>query len=562
MRKIERLLLCACEGSQAIDEATAVGATGAAKVVRAERLCTDEIDRAAAALAGEGTTLVACGQMGGLFEDLCAEIAAPGTLLTVDIRDRAGWTSSGSPAAKQAALLAEARLIAPATPTKDVAPEGTVLVLADAETGTEAAVSLAEAGLAATLLLSGDPGDIAPTNAHDIALGALRSARGALGRFEVTVDGHRAAKPGGRGPAGFGRPKDAARADCDIILDLRGAAPLFPADQKREGYVRADPGDAAAVARAVSRAAAYQGVFEKPLYVRFEASLCAHSRAGQTGCTRCLDVCPTGAILPAGDTVSIDPDICAGCGACAAVLLPRVREATIDPRGNSMFPAPGAPPRLLAYTPPPAQRLRRQPRHCSTAVATAEMIRLSPRFVCGTSREFIPRWKCPTAETVRSCRTSCRPRAWALSPRVGGISFSPKSGPVRALRPLSRLLERIASAPGRGRGGGAGSRRADQPCSRAPPRRLADASRVLPASAACTTPYPAPPPLRGRRESPRIRQRSALAGGRPRSIPLPVGARLIGCHLHRFRSLHASVSACVSLCPVVALGDSPINAAG
>ncbi|MFX5757020.1 4Fe-4S binding protein, partial [Acinetobacter baumannii] len=37
-----------------------------------------------------------------------------------------------------------------------------------------------------------------------------------------------------------------------------------------------------------------------------------------TGCTRCLDLCPTGAITPADDAVAIDPAICAGCGACAA----------------------------------------------------------------------------------------------------------------------------------------------------------------------------------------------------------------------------------------------------
>ena len=42
-----------------------------------------------------------------------------------------------------------------------------------------------------------------------------------------------------------------------------------------------------------------QGTFEKPLYVRLDEPLCAHSRAQKTGCTRCLDLCPTGAISPA-----------------------------------------------------------------------------------------------------------------------------------------------------------------------------------------------------------------------------------------------------------------------
>src|SRR4029453_1224872 len=61
------------------------------------------------------------------------------------------------------------------------------------------------------------------------------------------------------------------------------------------------------------------GSFDKPRYVAFTPDLCAHSRSGIVGCTRCLDLCPTGAIVPAGDHVAIDAYICAGCGQCAAV---------------------------------------------------------------------------------------------------------------------------------------------------------------------------------------------------------------------------------------------------
>src|SRR3546814_16445327 len=58
--------------------------------------------------------------------------------------------------------------------------------------------------------------------------------------------------------------------------------------------------------------------FDKPRYIDFSADLCAHSRSRITGCTRCLELCPTGAIAPAGDHVAIDPHVCAGCGSCAA----------------------------------------------------------------------------------------------------------------------------------------------------------------------------------------------------------------------------------------------------
>src|SRR5258708_16485741 len=70
--------------------------------------------------------------------------------------------------------------------------------------------------------------------------------------------------------------------------------------------------------RAVLKARDLTGTFEKPRYVSFDATLCAHSRSQVTGCTRCLDLCPTSAITPDGDHVAIDANICAGCGQCAA----------------------------------------------------------------------------------------------------------------------------------------------------------------------------------------------------------------------------------------------------
>ncbi|MBV9532221.1 MAG: 4Fe-4S binding protein, partial [Bradyrhizobium sp.] len=100
--------------------------------------------------------------------------------------------------------------------------------------------------------------------------------------------------------------------------DLSGGAPLFPAHDLRDGYLRADPRDPSAVLRAVLKARDLVGRFDKPKYVDFTAEICAHSRSGLTGCHRCLDLCPTGAIAPDGDHVAINAEVCAGCGQCAA----------------------------------------------------------------------------------------------------------------------------------------------------------------------------------------------------------------------------------------------------
>ncbi len=381
--KVDRIILCNCEGSQSVDASSVKTVSGVGDVKTCTHLCTDEIDIAAEGLTGQGPTLIACGQQSALFEDLWAEVEGPGTLLTVDLRDRAGWTADADAHPKQSALIAEALLDRPNTPMKDLTSSGLCLIMGKAEDVLPAALKLCEI-LSVTCLLTDTTDDLTPDARFDVAIGSVTSAKGAFTNFTLTIDGYAPQSLGGRGPSRFGATKNVVTTTCDILLDLTGNDALFPASEKRDGYLRAAPNDLGARSAAFLKASELIGSFEKPLYIRFDPQICAHSRASQSGCSRCLNVCPTGAILSNGDTVEIDPDICAGCGACAAVC-PSGAASYEDPPVGYLFSRlrtlattyadiAGHPPRALFHD----------------ASFGKELIEISARFGKGLPSDVIP----------------------------------------------------------------------------------------------------------------------------------------------------------------------------
>ena len=309
----KKLVLCDCLGSQTIDPDGISKATGLTCTRVYTSLCTDQLDAAAEEVKA-GDVIIACQQERQTFEDLAEDLQVdqPGF---VDLRDRAGWGAEPAPA-KMAALAAEAALSLPLGKSVDVISEGTCLIIGG-DVALAAAADLCET-LAVTVLLESAE-DIPVDRRFDCVVGKLQQASGALGGFSVKIDELQQLIPGGRGAYAVSDPVSGAGSNCDILIDLSGKQPLFPAPEKREGYLRADPGHAPSVAKVVFDAAQMVGTFEKPLYIKFEATICAHSRAEQPACSNCLNVCPTGAITSAGEYVAIDPMICAGCGSCSAV---------------------------------------------------------------------------------------------------------------------------------------------------------------------------------------------------------------------------------------------------
>ena len=206
----------------------------------------------------------------------------------------------------------------PSVPFVTLESGGVILICGRGEIAVEAG-NLLKDHLDVTVLIE-PPATIAPPRVTDfpVAKGKVRNASGYLGAFKVIIDDFAEAKPSSPGALTFEASRDNAQSNCDIILDLTGRSALFPAADLRDGYLRADPGNPAAMLRAVLKARDLTGSFEKPRYIAYDDTLCAHSRSRIVGCSRCLDLCPTSAITPAGDRVAIDANVCAGCGQCAA----------------------------------------------------------------------------------------------------------------------------------------------------------------------------------------------------------------------------------------------------
>lgn len=290
-----------------------------AKVETANHLCRAEIDRFSSVVAKGGDITVACTQEAPVFSEVASE-GGNATLRFANIRENAGWSKDAKAAGpKMAALLAAATVPMPEVPLVPLTSEGVILVYGRDERAIEAAKILKDR-LDVTVLLS-KPGAIEPlrVSEYPVAKGSVVSAQGHLGAFELTVDDYALPAASSRGKLEFGVERDGAKSRCDLILDLTGNAPLFPAHELRDGYLRVDPNDPAAVLRAVMKAGDLVGTFDKPRYITFTENLCAHSRSKIVGCNRCLNLCPTGAITPNDDHVAIDENVCAGCGACAAV---------------------------------------------------------------------------------------------------------------------------------------------------------------------------------------------------------------------------------------------------
>ncbi len=521
----KRLILCDCLGSQKIDKDSIEASAGVQCSRVYTNLCVSQLDAAAAEIA-KGNAIIACQQEREIFQEI-AEESGHDILDFIDIRDRAGWTDEGQDATpKMAALVADSLLERPATKLLDLHSEGRCLIVGDPETVIPVATQLADS-LAVTVLVEAID-EIPLDRRFEIVIGKLGQASGALGNFTVQIDALQRVNPAGRGTFGLTEPRDGAHTECDIILDLRKGQTLFPAGHKRDGYVHADPGDPLAVARATFEASQLVGEFDKPFHIKLSQPLCAHSRAGITGCSKCVDACPTGALSPDGEYVSVDAAVCAGCGACSA-LCPSGAITYDAPAGEFLFRrlktlsqtyenAGGKNPRLLVHD----------------SGHGAEMIALCARFDRGLPTDVIPL----EAATLAGFGHAEMLAALAAGFPSVYILLAPDSE-RDIIEGEVALAEAIA---------GAGRIRL---LDLNDPQLLADALREpAPLTPLCTPILP----MGSRRQITRLAA-SAILGQPDAPVPLPPNAPYGAVVVNS--DACTLCLACVSLCPTGALGDNP-----
>lgn len=319
--KNRRLMVCDCEKTMDLDGKKLKSCLGGeGELIVYSNLCRAQVEAFSTAADDDTPMMVACTQEAPLFREI-AEEKGGRDIVFANIRERAGWSSAKKKALpKMAALLAEAAYQSKAAGSAPVVSQGVCLVYGAGQGAMDVAEQLASR-LNVSLMLTGAQ-DILPPSIVNVPIykGNITAARGSLGNFEITVDGYAPSLPSSKQALGFLMERNGAVSKCDLMFDMSGGTPLFPSASRRDGYFHVDPNHPAGIAQSMFEISDMVGEFEKPLYVTYNADICAHSRSGKVGCSNCLDNCPMSAITPQeeGDGVEIDPLVCGGCGSCSA----------------------------------------------------------------------------------------------------------------------------------------------------------------------------------------------------------------------------------------------------
>jgi len=206
------------------------------------QLCRSQLANFEQALADDEPLLVCCTQEAPLFLETADEHENSPEIRFTNIRERAGWSKSGRSNPKRltpklAALIREATLDIPGASSVTMSSDGILLILGTDGRAIEAAHEVSDR-LDVTVILTGKADDVEPPTLMDVPVfhGEITGANGHLGDFEVGVNHFTPANPASIKALTFDGAGQSGASACDLILDLRGGAPLFTAPEKRDGY--------------------------------------------------------------------------------------------------------------------------------------------------------------------------------------------------------------------------------------------------------------------------------------------------------------------------------------
>ena len=326
-----KILVCNCENTMKIDEDALSKSCKLEKKCKVySNLCGSELDTVSEQMTSSNEEnkelLIACTQQEEVFEKLAEEnnFQAPKTL---NIREYAGWSKEGEKTIpKMAALINSSVKKILKTPSLTLNSLGRCFIYTNYKNGDnspEVAYDFCKKlsqHLGVTLMITNCEQEIIlePQN-FKITKGNISKAQGYFSQFKLEINDFSEALSSSKSNIEFGDFFKSVDTECDIIIDLSENTPMFSGDHKRDGYFRASTNSPKDLLEIFSKSIDMIGEFEKPIYVNFNDSLCAHSRNEKSGCSKCLDVCPASAIQTSGDVVSVDPGICGGCGFCGSV---------------------------------------------------------------------------------------------------------------------------------------------------------------------------------------------------------------------------------------------------
>ena len=200
------------------------------------------------------------------------------------------------------------------TPTTTVSyvSSNRVLIIADEARALMAQAKLPEKMQAYLALLTNESSVSKITNGWNVS---SMQVKGYLGRFEAFVDGQNADEQQDS-DNNLGLLFNIANGLFDHIIDCSAQA-LVKAAIKPPGYYHVAADDEL-LEEAIEQVSQLIGEFEKPRYFNYDPNICAHGNSGIKGCTRCIDACPTQAIISIGNKIEVDPYLCQGGGSCTS----------------------------------------------------------------------------------------------------------------------------------------------------------------------------------------------------------------------------------------------------